>query len=137
MSATTAGAYLWTIRETKKLPRELVAKQIREITGEGTNAVQVMRIEKGQPTSSATIGAFAEVIGANGDQVMGLLADTETTVDQAREMARNWLKQNRIIGTADEQEQRRLDAIRLIDELLDEPKKLDRLLGYGQRLLEE
>lgn len=137
MSATTAGMYLWTIRETKKLSRIFVAAEIRKITGEGTNDVQVMRIEKGQPTSSATLGAFAEVIGANGDQVISLLADSETTIEQARTMAMDWLKQNQVIGTADEQERRRLEAIRLIDDLLDEPQKLDRLLGYGQRLLEE
>lgn len=90
---TAAGAYLWTLRERGRLSREEVASYIREQTGEGTNAVQVMRIEKGgHATRSAVLAAFAQFVGANPVQLQALLATKDDDEKRGAELAKAWLK---------------------------------------------
>jgi hypothetical protein len=89
---TAAGAYLWTLREQGRLSREEVAAFIRDVTGEGTNAVQVMRIEKGgHATRSAVLAAFAEFVGANPVHIQSLLARKESDAKKGKELADAWL----------------------------------------------
>lgn len=88
-----AGVYLWTLRERGRLSREEVAGYIREQTGEGTNAVQVMRIEKGgHATRSAVLAAFAQFVGANPVHVQMLLAEKDSDAKKGKELAEAWLK---------------------------------------------
>ncbi len=85
---SAAGAYLWEVRELRRLSRAEVAAAIREQTGEGTNEVQVLRIEKGQNTSAAVLAAFARAVQGDFEQTFSLLLDPEATTDAAREAAR-------------------------------------------------
>jgi transcriptional regulator with XRE-family HTH domain len=134
MNMQAAGAYLWELRLAKGLSRIDVAAQIREQTGEGTNDTQVMRIEKGQPTSSATFTAFAVVIGADYAKLIQLAADPHATDAMGREAARAWID---MATTQDAQSERIAAANQIIEDLLQHPRKLDQLLGFGQRLREE
>lgn len=92
MGMPAAGAYLWTLRERGRLSREEVAAFIREQTGEGTNAVQVLRIEKGgHATRSSVLAAFAEFVGANPVHIQALLARKENDAEKGRQLAEAWL----------------------------------------------
>lgn len=89
---TAAGAYLWALREQGRLSREEVAAFIREATGEGTNAVQVLRIEKGgHATRSAVLAAFAQFVGANPVHVQSLLAQKDSDAERGKQLAEAWL----------------------------------------------
>lgn len=135
MSTITVGRYLETVREARRMSREAVAEKVRHRTGGSTNAVQIMRIEKGQPTGAATLAAMAEAVGADIRQMLNLLLDEQMSAEQAAQLAEAYVRRN--AGTPDEQEARRLEALALIDRLLADPRLLDRLMGYGQRLLDE
>lgn len=135
MSVNAAGAYLWELRKQRRLSRDEVAAAIRAQTGEGTNSVQVMRIEKGQPTKTEVLDAFVDFVQGDIKKVMSLLRDPESTEQMGRNAAIEWFKQG--VATPDEREAKRQQAIALIDDLLSAPEKIDRLLGYGERLREE
>lgn len=135
MSVNAAGAYLWELRVKRRLSRNEVAAAIRAQTGEGTNYVQVMRIEKGQPTKTEVLDAFVDFVRGDVKKVMSLLRDPDATEEMGRSAAMEWFKQNG--ATPDEREAKRQQAIALIDDLLPDPEKIDRLLGYGERLREE
>lgn len=137
MNTIAAGAYLWRIRESRKLSRIKVAKLIRDATGEGTNDVQVMRIEKGQVTSSAVFAAFIDIVGAEPRHVIELFNREDADAETGRALAREWIQQNIRSGTPSEQEERRVRAAQAIDALLHDSAKLDKLLGYADRLIEE
>jgi transcriptional regulator with XRE-family HTH domain len=89
---SAAGAYLLTLRERGRLSREEVAEFIRAQTGEGTNAVQVLRIEKGgHATRSAVLAAFAQFVGANPAHLQSLLAQKDSDAKKGKELAEAWL----------------------------------------------
>lgn len=129
-----AGAYLWGVRESRKLSRQDVANYIRNKVGNGTNAVQVGRIEKGQiPTSAETLAAFIEAVDADPRQVIRLILHDDVTAEAAQELALAYVRAN--TATPDEQERRRREALQVIDQLLEDPVKLGRLLQFGEDLI--
>lgn len=130
-----AGAYLWELRELRKLSRLEVAAKIREQTGEGTNDTQVMRIEKGQPTNPAVLAAFVQIIQGNKETVDALLLDQEATEEAGRRAAKEWFEQ--VSSNPILQENQRRIAIDLIEALKNDPDRLGRLIGYGRSLLDE
>lgn len=130
-----AGAYLWQLRDRRGISRENAAAQIRDRTGEGTNYVQVMRIEKGQPTNPAVFAAFVQVVGGSWDEVRALLLDQQATEEMGRKAADEWLKKAPF--DLDQYEIQRQQAVGLIESLVNDPIRLRELIGYGKRLLEE
>lgn len=130
-----AGAYLWMLRDRRKLSRNSVAAKIREIVGTGTNDTQVMRIEKGQPTNPAVLAAFTKVVDGDWDQVSSLLASQTATTEMGRKAAEEWLK--KASSNPDQREKQRQQGIALIDALLNDPARLGELIGFGRRLLDE
>ncbi len=130
-----AGAYLWQLRKRRGISRDDAAARIRDRTGEGTNGVQVMRIEKGQPTNPAVFAAFVQVVGGSWDEVGSLLLDPKATEDMGRNAADEWLKKAPFdLG---QYEIQRRAAIELIESLVNDPIRLRELVGYGKRLIEE
>lgn len=130
-----AGAYLWELRELRRMSRDEVAAQIRAQTGEGTNDVQVMRIEKGQPTNPAVFAAFCRAIDGDWGKVWSLLLDRDSGDEAGRKAAHDWF--DKLPADPDERERRRQYAVDLIDALLADSDRLNKLIGYGRRLLEE
>lgn len=130
-----AGAYLWELRDLRRMSRDKVAAEIRAQTGEGTNDVQVMRIEKGQPTNPAVFAALVRVVGGDWNKVRSLLLDQTATEDMGRAAAEEWFRKAPI--TPEQGVDRRQEAIDLIDSLITDPTRLSELIGYGKRLLEE
>lgn len=122
---SAAGKYLWTLREHGRLSREEVAIYIRDQTGEGTNAVQVLRIEKGgHATRSAVLAAFAQFVGANPVQLQSLLSQRDADEKKGQVMAEAWLSL-----TAEERER----VLRVA--LATEPEALQAALTSLRRLL--
>lgn len=130
-----ATAYLWELRKQRGLSRENVAARIRIQTGEGTNGVQVMRIEKGQPTNPAVFAAFVQVVGGSWEEVKALLLDQQATEELGRKAARDWLKKAPF--DLSQYEVQRQQAVELIESLVGDPIRLRELIGYGKRLMEE
>ena len=131
-----AGAYLWALRDYWQMSREEVASAIREAIGEGTNDVQILRIEKGaHKTKADVMAAFARIVRGDPGQVAALLLDGSATAENGRAAAHAYLAQFR--GQPGLQDQRRREAIALIDTLLSDPAKFGELMGYGHRLLAE
>jgi transcriptional regulator with XRE-family HTH domain len=135
MSVKAAGAYLWELRDRRGLSRDDIAAQIRVRTGEGTNSVQVMRIEKGQPTNPAVFAAFVQAVGGSWDEVRSLLLDQDATEELGRKAAREWLKKAPF--DLSQYEIQRQQAVDLIESLVGDPIRLRELIGYGKRLMEE
>lgn len=126
-----AGAYLRVLREARYSSREAIAKVLQ------VDDSQIERIEKGKHnTRGPFLFAFIREVRANANHITQLILDDSLDEKAAQQMAADWLKQ---IGDREpsEQEDMRLRAIALIDELLSDPQKLDRLMGYGERLQEE
>ena len=80
-----AGAYLWKLRDLRGFTRDEVA----HITG--TNAVQVMRIEKGEiDTRGSLLMSLVKAVKGSADQVMLLLLNERATVEEGRRLAEAW-----------------------------------------------
>lgn len=129
MGMLAAGAYLRLLREGRGLTRASLARQL------STDDTQVERIEKGRiDTRSSLLFAFIREVRGSADQVMLLLLDDAAGEEQGRALAEAWLEPG---DAAAGEDVRRRRALALIDDLLADPQKLDRLLGYGDRLREE
>ena len=123
-----AMMYLRVLREARKLSQADIARAA------GVESKQVYRWEKGESEPSASgLAAFVYAVRGNIQEVMRLILNDDSTEDMGRQLARAILEQ----GPPAAREQRRLQAIALIDSLLADPQKIDRLLGYGERLREE
>jgi transcriptional regulator with XRE-family HTH domain len=123
-----AMTYLRVLREARKLSQADIARAAQ------VESKQVYRWERGESEPSASsLAAFVQAVRGNIEEVMRLILSTDATEDMGRQLARAILEQ----GPPDEREQRRQEAIALIDSLLADPEKIDRLLGYGERLREE
>ena len=73
MSKEAVGSYLRTLREMHRLGRPTVANEIK--TSEG----QVKRIEEGETDTRYTLFlAFADMVGANFDQIKELIKENAT-----------------------------------------------------------
>ncbi len=123
--------YLRTLREKQKLSQGDIARAA------GVESKQVYRWERGEsePPASGLI-AFVEKVQGNIEDVRRLISAQDITEDHARQLAEAWYADLEKAEPS-ERERRRLRAIALIDDLLSDPQKIDRLLGYGERLQEE
>lgn len=131
MSVQAAMFYLRTLREKHKLSQGDIARAA------GVESKQVYRWERGEsePPASGLI-AFVEKVQGNIEDVQRLISSQDTSEDYARQLAESWYA-GLEKAEPSERERRRLRAIALIDGLLADPQKIDRLLGYGERLQEE
>lgn len=101
----------------------------------GISEMSIWRIEDGsQEPRAELLNALVRTLRARWSDVEKLLSDSDATAEDGRQLAislRSRLEQ------ADSADMRKQEINRLIDELERDPKKLDRLIGYGERLLEE
>lgn len=125
-----AGIYLRTLRDTRNLTREVVAREL------GVSVQQIKRWEGGgnDPAASAFV-RFVEFVGGDIEEASQLLSDPDVSAEYARQLAEARAKLARM--TPEERESTRQRAAALISELEQDPRKLDRWLGYGDRLREE
>jgi transcriptional regulator with XRE-family HTH domain len=85
MSMIAAGAYLWELRDAKKLSREELADAI------GTNDVQVMRIEKGEiDTRGSLLLRFIHKVNGDFEEVVRLMDDPTASEEEGRRRALEW-----------------------------------------------
>lgn len=127
------GAYLWELRRRKGVSRATVGKALGDV-----DHSQIERIEKGQTdTRGSLLLAFVHAVGGNPDDVVALMVEPKATADEGKQLAAQWWSQQIQGATPQEQDERRQQAMALVDALLADPAKLDRLMGYGERLLEE
>lgn len=81
-----AGAYLWELRDAKRLSREELAAEI------GTNDVQIMRIEKGEiDTRGSLLLRFIHKVNGDFEEVVRLMDDPTATEEEGRRRALAWL----------------------------------------------
>ncbi|MBM7843806.1 MULTISPECIES: helix-turn-helix domain-containing protein [Herpetosiphon] len=131
------GAYLWTLREAIGLSRDDVAHEA------GTNNVQIMRIEKGEiDTRGSLLLSVVRAVKGNAEHIAQLLLDASATEEDGRNLAISWINRETTSAIdefiADVKKDNKVsEALKLIQQLeaLD-PSSLDRLLGYGQSLLD-
>ena len=127
-----AMTYLRILREAHKLSQADIARAA------AVESKQVYRWERGESEPSASgLAAFVKAVQGSFEQVNALILNRSMSEDVIREMAEEWYRTTIQKLSPSECEQRRQRAIALIDDLLADPQKLDRLLGYGERLQEE
>lgn len=130
------GAYLWALREAMGLSRDEVAYEAN------TNGVQVMRIEKGEiDTRGSLLLSIVKTVKGNAEHVAQLLLG-DFTAEDGRRLAEQWLsgseiKQAETLAAEIRNQGKVAEALEIIRRLeaLD-PAALDRLLSYGQGLLD-
>lgn len=130
MGLKAAGAYVWALRETARIGRGALAKQLN------TDDSQIERIEKGQiDTRASLLFAFIRAVRGNSAHVMTLILDESADEDSGRRLA----KAQRPLTAADpvEQDERRRQLLALFDDLSATPRLLDQWLGYGACLREK
>lgn len=127
MSGQAVAAYIDALIEADP---ELTLTKVQRNAGVGMNYVSRLRTKDTQNPSTRITAALIRAARGNLNDV-ARLSDPETTAEMGQKAALEWLEQN--AGS----EKRRKEAVALIDELLNDPRKLDRWLGYGRRLLEE
>jgi transcriptional regulator with XRE-family HTH domain len=121
-----AAAYFQTLREQQGLSRARLALQL-DIT-----EMSLYRIEEqGQEPKAELLMKLVRALGANIDHVYNLFADDATPAD-GRRLALQWL-----LHEPSEEERRRAALLAVAESLINDPQKLDRLLGYADRLREE
>nr|P25279.1 RecName: Full=Uncharacterized 15.4 kDa protein in HgiDIIM 5'region; AltName: Full=ORF15 [Herpetosiphon aurantiacus]CAA38940.1 orf 15 [Herpetosiphon giganteus] len=131
------GAYLWTLREAIGLCRNDVAHEA------GTNNVQIMRIEKGEiDTRGSLLLSVVRAVNFNAEHIAQLFLMLVATEEDGRNLAISWINRETTSAIdefiADVKKDNKVsEALKLIQQLeaLD-PSSLDRLLGYGQSLLD-
>ena len=127
---TAVGAYIRELREVRGLSRADLAARVK------THESQIYRIEKGEQDSRGSLlFAIIEALQGNVQDVYQLMrSGGAVDVDEARKLADSVREQIRAAPTVED----RRDAInRLVSELEADPRKLDQLIGYGQRLRDE
>ena len=131
------GAYIWQLRETAGLTRDEVAYI------SGTNNVQVMRIEKGQiDTRGSLLLAIVKNLNGSAEHIAQLLLDKNATAEQGRTLAQEWLADShkRTISLINSTKQTgKVAELLVLAQKLEgvDPSALDRLIGYGQSLLDQ
>lgn len=125
-----AGSYLRVLREAERIGRGALARQLN------TDDSQIERIEKGQiDTRGSLLFAFIRAVRGNAEHVMTLLLDEAATEADGRALAEAWLRV--VPADPEAQDERRRRLQHLADDLLANPRMLDQLIGYGDRLREE
>lgn len=125
-----AMTYLRVLREAHDLSQEDVAR--------ATNVTvkQIGRWERGESEPGVVgLAAFVQLVQGSMEDVKRLILDQKADENAALRAAETIL--HFINQVPDERDARRQRAIALIDDLLADPQKMDRLLGYGARLQEE
>lgn len=122
------GVYFATLRGTKSR-----AKLAAEL---GVSEMSILRIEsRGQEPGPEMLVKLVGQLRARWEDVEYLLGlDKGKGIEEGRQLAENLARQIQQAGAVDA---RRAALNRLIADLEADPRKIDRLLGYGQRLLEE
>lgn len=125
MGTLATGAYLWTLRESQRMTRSQVADYIQEKTGSATNESQVMKIEKGQQdTRASVLIAFLECVGGNPRDLINLMLDRNTTDKDGTELARRWLSGDQINDIDDLISQLPPSELKaILDDIIDEVNK--------------
>jgi transcriptional regulator with XRE-family HTH domain len=130
MGMKAVGSYLRALREAGRIGRGALAREL------GTDDSQIERIEKGQiDTRGSLLFAFIHAVRGNAEHIMQLLLADAASEEEGRALAEVWLAEAR--GDPAALDERRRRALSLIDDLLADPRALDQLLGYGDRLREE
>lgn len=123
------GAYIRVLREGRGLSRAELASAI------GTHESQLYRIEKGDQDSRGSL-LFTIIKELRGDiqDVYRLMTAANASADEGRQLADRVQDQLR---QAESEGERHQVLQRLIADMEANPQKLDQLIGYGARLLEE
>lgn len=101
----------------------------------GTSEMSIWRIEDGtQEPRAELLSALVRTLKAQWSDVERLLSDSGATAEDGKRLAEGLRAR---LGQADSANARKQEIARLVEELERDPKKLDRLIGYGARLLEE
>lgn len=130
------AGYFEGLRDGRGMTQTQLAARLGELLNREVDVTTIWRLETGrQRPSGEMLTALLDVLCGNFDDVRRLQRDRKATEETGRRFAHEWLTNGR--STPDSYDVRRQRAIALIDELLSDPTKLDRWLGYGDRLLEE
>lgn len=126
-----AGAYLRALRDADGATQQEIADRL------GISLKTVQRIEGGDGrTLAPTLAAFVTAVKGNAGHVLALINSVDATTEAAERLATEWHAEQAKFDQA-ERNARTARAQALIAELEADPRKLDRLLGYGERLIEE
>ncbi len=99
----------------------------------GTDHSLIERIEKGQTdTRGSLLLRIVHTLQGSPDQLAELMVNPNTTPEDGRRLAEEWLKRGRVRQAALAGE-----AASLAQDLAQDPARYQKWLGYGERLLEE
>lgn len=128
--------YLREIRQARGLTQESLAERV------GVSKRTIERFERNEgEVSASTFEQIIAALRASAQQIHYLATNAAATIDQAKSLAREWLRDNtqdQLNELADSIHSggKMAEALALIQQLERDPAALDRLLGYGQSLLD-
>lgn len=132
----TVGIYIREIRVGRGFTQESLAERV------GVSKRTIERLERNE--GEITVSTFEQIVAAiraSAEQIHQLATNATIPVETAKEMARKWLHNNTDNQIAEVTAQIRAEgkvaeALALIQQLQNDPAAIDRLLGYGQSLLD-
>lgn len=124
MKLQAAGAYLRTLRSWHKLTQDDIAKAL------GVSSKQVSRWENGESDPSSTmLAAFCKLVHGSAIHLNALLTNPHVTELDGKNLAGQWLARSPSEVP---------DVVEVLAvALAGDQQRLDRWIGYGERLLEE
>jgi len=129
MGAHAVGAYLRVLREARGMGRLTLAKKI------GIGTTQIEQLEKAVHTPRGPfLFAVAHAVQGNLEHVDQLMLDPDATAEAGRQLAHEWLVQQRQQAAQPALWQQ---AEEILAQVRHDPSIMDRLLGYAECLLEE
>jgi transcriptional regulator with XRE-family HTH domain len=125
------GAYLKEIRERRKQSAVAIADAI------GTSQTHIWRIEQGKTQSIGAdlLLAFVKAVGGNIDDVSLLLLDKNSTVDDGRKIAGDWLKKDTEPVFTDQSMKSLEEALEVTMVLRHNPARLAQWVEIGKKLM--
>lgn len=123
-----AGEYIRSLRKERGMTMQALAGAA------GVHPNYIWRVETGdiKKPSNKNLGALVHALKGSMEEVTRLMALSPSP----EELSASIIDQLGRLSPKEREEYRR-KALELIDELLTDPHKLDRWMGYGARLLDE
>jgi transcriptional regulator with XRE-family HTH domain len=132
MTVQAAGSYLRVLREARGISRDAIAEAA------ATSVSQILRIERGQQeTRSSVLLMFVQMVGGSTEELAALLLDAKADADIGEQRARAWAVLTTPTPSSDASRGRVATLIQLVNDMRTDVSSLDKLIGYGTRLLDE
>lgn len=130
-----AGAYLRYLRDAQQMSRMDIARKAELTEG------QLYQIEKkGRASRTELLGIVLRAVGGSAEDLLDLMTPSATAEDGER-LAQEWLDKknqqdiNKVMSLVTPENRERI--LEMIEKIANDPRKLERLLGYGEALSDQ